>query len=147
MPIALTLIELATAAQLAGIDPARIVRTKIEEGAKACMAGKPSDVVKNYARDITLQYPGVPDQNYDDLAKAYQNLCSSGEGAVESTVPTFEELYVAGPVVVARLTWKTHLRGMPEGAARYLRDVQIWENRKGKWTFVRGVHFPVKPPN
>jgi hypothetical protein len=146
--ITLAVLALASpAAAVAAEDGATIVRTRIEEGARACMGGRPADVVKSYALDIRLQYPGVPDQGYEDLAKAYRRLCSGrGEGTVESTVPAFEEIYVSGPVVVARLTWTTRLRGMPAGASRQLRDVQIWEKRGGEWLFVRGVHYPVKAP-
>jgi len=144
---ALALLAAAGAGQAAANDGVDIVRQKIEQGAAACMSGRPDDVMKSYARDIRLQYPGVPDQDYDSLAKAYRQLCGGGKGAVESTIPGFEEVYASGPMVIARLTWTTRLHGMAPGASRKLRDFQIWEKRDGEWMFVRGVHYPLTVSN
>jgi ketosteroid isomerase-like protein len=97
------------------------VRALILEGAKACAAGRPEQVVAHYSRDIVLSYPGIPDQNYSDILAGYRRLCAGeGEDTVESTVPTFHEVTVMGQVAIARLTWTTRLRGMPAGATRQL---------------------------
>jgi len=143
--LCLTAILLGASAQASDQNGQAIVRQKIERGAQACMAGQPAKVMESYARDILLQYPGIPDQDYATLNKGYRQLCGTGEGTVESTVPQFEEIYRSGTVVVARLIWTTRLRGMPPGTSRQLRDLQIWEMREGEWMFVRGVHYPVKP--
>jgi hypothetical protein len=109
------------------------------------MEGRPADVMKSYGRDMVLQFPGTADNSYDSLTKAYPRLCGSADGTVESTVPEFEEIYVSGPMAIARIIWTTRLRGAPAGVSRQLRDFQIWEKRKGQWTFIRGVHYPHKP--
>lgn len=126
-------------------DPAAIVREKIAQAAQHCMAGNAEAVVADYAEDIILSYPGTPDQHLPAIRDGYRELCrGTGAGTVETTTPTFEELLVSGNMVVAKLRWTTHLRGMPAGSFRTLRDLQIWQQRNGKWQFVRGVHYPVK---
>lgn len=142
--LALLTLALATPAHATDSD-AEIIRAEILAGAKACTEGRAADVMKSYARDMQLQYPGTPDNSYESLTKAYPRLCGTGEGTVESTVPQFEEIYVSGPMAVARMIWTTRLRGMPPGASRQLRDFQVWEKRNGEWTFIRGVHYPYKP--
>ncbi|HET7845672.1 MAG TPA: nuclear transport factor 2 family protein, partial [Xanthomonadales bacterium] len=112
---------------LAASDDAATLRELVAEGAAACMAGRADDVVAHYSRDIVLSYPGVPDHGYDEILASYRTLCAgAGVGTVESTVPTFEEVLVSGDLGVVRVTWTTHLRGMPDGATRQLRDLQVW---------------------
>lgn len=124
------------------------VRGLILEGAKACAAGRPEEVVAHYSRDIVLAYPGVPDQDYATILAGYRRLCrGAGEGTVESTVPTFHEVTVMDKVAIARLTWTTRLRGMPAGATRQLTDFQVWRRGRNGWEFVRGVHYPVPKPS
>lgn len=102
--------------------------------------------MRSYSPDIRLQYPGAPDTDYAALLAAYRRLCrGSGEGSVETTRASWEEILVAGDLAVARLVWNTHLRGMPEGAVRRLRDFQIWRRTPEGWRFIRGVHYPAQP--
>lgn len=123
------------------------VRALILEGAKACAAGRPEEVVAHYSRDIVLAYPGAPDSDYSAILAGYRRLCrGEGEGTVESTVPTFHEVTVMDKVAIARLTWTTRLRGMPPGATRQLTDFQVWRRGKRGWEFVRGVHYPARKP-
>jgi ketosteroid isomerase-like protein len=122
------------------------VRFAIEAGARACEAGRPDEIMRSYAPDILLQYPGVPDQDHATLLAGYRQLCrGEGEGTVETTRAAFDEILVVGDVAIARLIWSTHLRGMPDGAVRRLRDFQIWHRTTAGWRFVRGVHYPLRP--
>jgi ketosteroid isomerase-like protein len=132
----------AALTQAVGTDDIEQLRTLIVQGARHCEAGRPDRVVEHYAPDIVLQYPGAPDQDLNTLRAGYRQLCGPGPGTVESTVPDFEEVLVMGDVAVIRVIWATHLRGMPEGAVRRLRDVQIWQRTNGSWRFRRGVHYP-----
>jgi hypothetical protein len=119
------------------------VRRLIDDGARACAAGNPAGSMRAVDRDLRLSYPGTPDQGYDELAAGYARLCAgSGEGTVTSTVPEFEEVVRHGDIIVARLTWATHLRGMPEGTVRRLRDFQVWRRTAEGWRMWRGVHWP-----
>lgn len=140
---AISIIIAAAVTQAPGGDDRRL-RSLIEEGARQCEAGHPERVVDHYAQDLLLQYPGVPDQDLSALREGYRQLCGSGPGTVQSTVPTFEEVLVMGDVAVIRITWSTHLRGTPEGSVRRLRDVQIWQRTSGGWNFRRGVHYPLR---
>lgn len=133
----------ATAAPAPAADE-RLVRTAIEAGARACEAGRPEAVMSSYAPDIVLSYPGVPDQDYATLLAGYRRLCGGGDGTVETTRAAYEEILVSGDLAVARLTWSTHLRGMPEGKVRRLRDMQIWRRTPQGWRFIRGVHYPLR---
>ena len=122
------------------------LRAAIEAGARACEAGRPDEVVRAYAPDILRHYPGAPDQDLAILREGYRRLCAgSGDGTVATTRAAFDEIIVSGDLAVIRLTWSTHLRGMPEGAVRRLRDMQIWRRTPEGWRFARGVHFPLRP--
>ena len=123
---------------------AAAIRAAIEAGARACEAGRPEEVMRSYAPDIILSYPGVPDQDYATIQAGYQRLCGKGEGTVETTRSTYDEILVSGDMAVVRVVWRTHLRGMPEGSFRRLKDLQVWKRTPKGWRFIRGVHFPLK---
>lgn len=135
----------ALAAQAPEAD-ADLLRRWITEGGQHCEAGRPDLVIAHTSRDLVLSFPGAPDTNYEALAQGYRRLCASGEGTVESTVPTFEEVLVDGNMALVRVIWTTRLRGMPPGATRQLRDMQVWRRGREGWQFVRGVHYPYSPP-
>ena len=143
----MTILSLALAAAAPADKGADEVRALILEGARACAAGRPDEVVAHYSRDIVLSYPGAPDSDYEAILAGYRRLCrGEGEGTVETTVPTFHEVTVMDKIAIARLTWTTRLRGMPAGASRQLTDFQVWRRGKGGWKFVRGVHYPNRRP-
>jgi ketosteroid isomerase-like protein len=124
-----------------------LIRREIEAGARACESGRPDDIMRSYARDILLSFPGVPDQDYDSILAGYRRLCagsSGGEGTVETTRGEFQEILVSGDLAVVRVIWNTHLRGMPAGSVRRLQDLQVWRRTDQGWRFSRGVHFPVQ---
>lgn len=101
--------------------------------------------MRSYAPDIRLQYPGAADQDHAAILAGYRRLCrGAGEGTVATTRASWEEILVAGDIAVARLSWETHLRGMPEGTVRRLRDFQVWRRTPDGWRFIRGVHYPVR---
>lgn len=145
--VAFCLAPAAAAATEASADEAAI-RGEIEAGARACESGRPDDVMRGYARDITLSYPGTPDQDFDSILAAYHRLCAGsagGEGTVETTRGEFQEILVSGDLAVVRVVWNTHLRGMPAGSVRRLQDLQVWRRTGEGWRFFRGAHFPVHP--
>ena len=83
MPLIFSLLALAAAQVDKGADE---VRALILDGAKACAAGRPEEVVAHYSREIVLSYPGIPDQDYDTILAGYRRLCrGEGEGSVETT--------------------------------------------------------------
>ena len=133
-------------AAAAATDDAAI-RSEIEAGARACESGRPDAIMRTYARDILLSYPGGPDQDYETILAGYRRLCAGpggGEGTVETTRGDFQEILVSGDLAVVRVTWSTHLRGMPAGAVRRLQDWQVWRRTAEGWRFIRGVHYPLQ---
>ena len=143
---ALCLVPTAPAGAQTTADQAAI-RGEIEAGARACEGGRPDDIMRGYARDISLSYPGTPDQDFDAILAAYRRLCAGsagGEGTVETTRGEFQEILVSGDLAVVRVVWNTHLRGMAPGSVRRLQDWQLWRRTGEGWRFFRGVHFPVQ---
>ena len=140
------------AVQPIAADPAsdaEAIRAAVIAGAKGCEAGRPHLAMAAVDRALVLSYPGTPDLGYDGLVAGYARLCKGeGEDTLATTVPTFEEVSVNGDIALVRITWATHLRGMPDGAVRYLRDWQLWRRTPDGWRFFRGVHYAAKgdPP-
>ena len=146
-PLLAAALWLCSSAAAAAADDAETIRREIEAGARACESGRPDAIMRGYARDILLSYPGVPDQDYDAIAAGYRRLCAGpggGDGTVETTRGEFQEILVSGDLAVVRVTWSTHLRGMPAGAVRRLQALQVWRRGEQGWRFFRGVHFPVQ---
>ena len=128
----------------APIDVERI-RLAIIAGGVACAAGNPTGSMAAVDRDLLLSYPGARDRDHAGLAAGYERLCDGkSPNTVTRTVPEFEEITVKGDVAIARMIWSTHLRGMPEGTVRKLRDFQVWRRTPDGWRFWRGVHWPYK---
>lgn len=124
------------------------IRAAMEAGARACESGRPDDIVRSYARDISLSYPGIADQDYETILAGYRRLCAGSggaEGTVETTRGEFQEILVSGDLAVVRVIWNTHLRGMAPGTVRRLQDMQVWRRTPEGWRFFRGVHFPLRP--
>lgn len=120
-----------------------VVKRAIVAGGVACAAGNPEGAMAAVDRALVLSYPGAKDRGYDGLAAGYAQLCKAGgDGTLETTSPEFEEVGVIGDVAIARIIWHTRLRGMPPGAVRKMRDVQIWRRTAAGWRFWRGVHWP-----
>lgn len=137
----LTLLATALAATSPTADQ-EAVRSAIVAGAEACSAGNTEGSMASVDRDLVLSYPDANDRTFDGLAAGYARLCRrEGDNTVVSTTPEFEEIAVNGDVAIARLIWKTRLRGMPEGAFRKMRDFQVWRRTPDGWRFWRGVHW------
>ena len=120
------------------------IKGMIVAGAEACARGDQAGVMRQYDRTVLLSYPGTPDIGYDELAASFARLCKgSGDGTVEQTVPTFEELIVGPDTAVVRIMWTTHLRGV--AGPRTLRDMQYWHRTPEGWRFRSGVHWPYTP--
>ena len=144
--IAAGLLLLPTAAAAQQNADQDSIRTAMEAGARACESGRPDDIMRSYARDISLAFPGIPDQNYDTILAGYRQLCTgSGEGTVETTRGDYQEIIVSGDLAVVRVIWNTHLRGMAPGTVRRLQDMQVWRRTPEGWRFFRGAHFPLRP--
>ena len=112
-------------------------------GAEACARGDQAGVMRQYDRNVVLSFPGAPDRGYESLAAGFARLCrGSGDGTVERTVPTFEEIIVGRDHALVRVMWQTDLRG---GQSRMLRDFQYWHRTPEGWRFRSGVHWPYSP--
>ncbi len=104
----------------------------------------PDAIMALLAPDILLSYPGIPDQDYETLRKAYAEMRSREPGEV-TTRPDIEEILVSGDLAIIRVVWNTTVRkGGSEPASRQMRDLQVWRREpSGHWKFVRGIHFRV----
>ena len=132
--------------QLAPGDPGdgEKIKAMITAGGEACARGDVAVVMSQYDPNILLSFPGAPDQNYADVAASFARLCKgAGEGTVERTVPTFEEIIVGRDTALIRIMWTTQLRGAP--GPRMLRDLQYWHRTPEGWRFRSGVHWPYAP--
>ena len=65
----------------------------------------PGEVARRI-HDVILSYPGVPDMDYETLARIYAGL-RTRKDVVEKTTPTIEEILVSGDLGIIRLMW-TH---------------------------------------
>lgn len=125
-----------------------VIRASIERGARGFERGDPDSILAHYSEDVVLSYPGIPDQDYADLVKAYGELRNRPITVTARTVPTFDEILIAGDLAVVRVRWTTTISeatrdGSPAwSSTRYLRDLQIWRREpSGQWRFIRGMHY------
>lgn len=132
-------------------SPARdsaAIRASIEKGARGFARGQPDTILAHYARDIVLSYPGIPDQDYATLVKAYGDLRQRPGFVTATTSPTFDEILVSGNLAIVRVRWTTTIRAAAHDtvaareATRYLRDLQVWRRDPEGWRFIRGMHYP-----
>jgi uncharacterized protein (TIGR02246 family) len=124
------------------------VRAAVLHSGEAANAGDPDAVMALYARDIVLSYPGVPDMDYETLARGYREILRT-PGVALRTVPEIHEILVSGDLAVVRVTWTTTItQGEPPRAAtRLARDLQVWRReRDGSWKFARGMHYRTPLP-
>lgn len=124
------------------------IRGAIERGARGFERAQPDSILANYARDIILSYPGIPDQDYATLARGYGQLRNRPANESATTTPTFDEILVSGDIAVVRLRWTTTIRSAATAttaaaeSTRYLRDLQVWRREAdGEWRFIRGMHY------
>src|SRR6187401_2419352 len=68
------------------------LRNAIIRSGEAFNAVDPDAILSQYARDVILSYPGIPDMDYDTLAKGYAELRHRKPGVTEKTAPTIEEI-------------------------------------------------------
>ncbi|HJU87799.1 MAG TPA: nuclear transport factor 2 family protein [Gemmatimonadaceae bacterium] len=147
LPLALLIVlGSAAGAQSSDADTAAI-RASILRGARGFETGNPDLILEHYGRDIVLSYPGMPDQDYSTLAKAYAELRNRPASVKASTTPTFDEILVAGDIAIVRLRWTTTIREGTRTSTRRLKDMQIWRREPdGRWMFVRGMHYREPEP-
>lgn len=124
------------------------IRAAIERGARGFERGDPDSILSHYARDIVLSYPGIPDMNYADLVRNYDELRRRPRHVTATTRPTFDEILVEGKLAIVRVRWTTTIRSAATDSTpartstRYLRDLQVWRRDPAGWRFVRGMHYP-----
>ena len=138
----------AAAAPDSGRDVAEI-REAIVRGARAFEEGDPETILSRYARDIILSYPGIPDSDYETLAKGYAELRKRPATVKATTVPTFDEILVSGDIAIVRVRWTTTIADAAAGrsATRRLKDLQVWRREPdGRWMFIRGMHYREPEP-
>jgi len=124
------------------------LRSLIIKSGEAFNASDPDAIMSSYARDIILSYPGVPDMDYEALARAYAGL-RTRKDVVEKTSPTIEEILVSGDLGIIRVMWTTQTRETATGrqSTRQMKDLQVWRRESdGSWKFIRGMHFRIPPP-
>ncbi len=124
------------------------LRSLIVKSGEAFNASDPDAILSSYARDVILSYPGVPDMDYETLARIYAGL-RTRKDVVEKTTPTIEEILVSGDLGIIRLMWTTHTTETATGrqSTRNMKDLQIWRRESdGTWKFIRGMHFRIPPP-
>jgi hypothetical protein len=108
------------------------VRAAVLHSGEAANAGDPDAVMALYARDIVLSYPGVPDMDYETLARGYREMLRT-PGVTLRTAPEIHEILVSGDP--------------PRAATRLARDLQVWRReRDGSWKFARGMHYRAPLP-
>ena len=118
------------------------LRDAIEMSAAAFNANDADAIISQYAPDAILNYPGLPEMNYDTLKKSYQEMVDRPAGSAH-TVPNIEEILVSGDLGVIRVMWTTTT---PAGT-RQMKDLQVWRREKdGTWKFARGMHYRMTPP-
>jgi ketosteroid isomerase-like protein len=125
------------------------LRKAILRSGEAFNAADPEAILSQYARDVILSYPGVPDMDYDTLAKGYAELRTRKPGFTEKTSPTIEEILVSGDLGVIRVMWTTVTTETdpPRESTRQMKDLQVWRRESdGTWMFIRGMHYRMKPP-
>lgn len=124
------------------------VRAAVLHSGEAANAADPDAIMALYARDIVLSYPGVPDMDYETLARGYREMLRT-PGVALWTVPEIREILVSGDLAVVRVTWTTTItQGEPaRSTTRLARDLQVWRREAdGSWKFARGMHYRTPVP-
>lgn len=122
------------------------LRNAILRSSEAFNASDPVAIMSQYARDIVLSYPGIPDMGYDALVKAYAEMTAPKPGVKVKTSPEIEEILVSGDLGVIRITWTTITTetNPPREWTRHMKDLQVWRRESdGTWKFARGMHFRI----
>ena len=129
------------------------LRSAIHKSADSFNRGDADAIMSQYARDIVLSYPGLPDLGYDALVESYREMVKRPPGVTVQTSPTIEEILVSGDLALIRLMWTTTTTETtpPRQATRRMKDFQVWRRESdGTWKFARGMHFRIpeeKPPS
>lgn len=124
------------------------VRAAVLHSGEAANAADPEAIMALYARDIVLSYPGVPDMDYETLARGYREMLRT-PGVALRTQPEIHEILVSGDLAVVRVTWTTTItQGEPAHSnSRLARDLQVWRREgDGSWKFARGMHYRTPLP-
>ena len=142
--LALSMLGTAKAEETSHERDVEALRKAIIRSGESFNAVDPDAIMSQYARDIVLSYPGIPDMGYDDLVKAFGELRKRKSGLTEKTTPTIEEILVSGDMGVIRVMWTTVTTETdpPRQSTRHMKDLQIWRREKdGSWKFIRGMHY------
>lgn len=123
-----------------------VLRSAILRSAESFNKGDADAIMSQYARDIVLSYPGLPDMDYDTLVKGFREMVKRPPGVTVHTTPTIEEILVSGDLALIRLMWTTTTTGTnrPRQATRRMKDFQVWRRESdGTWKFARGMHYRI----
>jgi steroid delta-isomerase len=124
---------------------AEAIRKNILTYTDAVIAREHEPILALFAPDIILSYPGIPDQDYETLRKAYSEMRTREPGEV-TTKPDIQEILVSGDLGFARIVWNTTVTKDGQVTKRQMKDLQVWRREPhGKWRFIRGIHFRVPP--
>lgn len=139
--LAVALVFLASSAFADSKAGAEAIRKNILTYTEAVMAREPEPILALFAPDIVLSYPGIPDQDYETLRKAYSEMRTREPGEV-TTRPDIEEILVSGDLGFARIVWNTTVTNGGTTTTRRMKDLQVWRREPdGKWRFIRGMHY------
>jgi ketosteroid isomerase-like protein len=125
------------------------LRSAVIRSGEAFNASDPDAIMSQYARDVVLSYPGLPDMDYATLAAGYASLRTLRPGVTVRTTPTIEEILVSGDLGVIRVMWTTTTTetNPPRESTRQMKDLQVWRRESdGTWKFARGMHYRMTPP-
>ena len=122
------------------------LRSAILRSAESFNKGDADAIMSQYAKDIVLSYPGLPDLGYDELVQSYREMVKRPPGVTVQTTPTIEEILVSGDLALIRVMWTTTTTNAepPRQTSRQMKDFQVWRREKdGTWMFARGMHFRI----
>lgn len=122
------------------------LRSAILRSAESFNKGDADAIMSQYAKDIVLSYPGLPDLGYEALVKSYREMVRRPPGVTVKTSPTIEEILVSGDLALIRLMWTTTTTEAkpPRQTSRWMKDFQVWRRESdGTWKFARGMHFRI----
>jgi ketosteroid isomerase-like protein len=149
IPGALANAQGAPAAASAHERDVEALRKAIIRSGEAFNASDPDAIMSQYARDVILSYPGIPDMDYAALVAGYASLRTPKPGVTVRTSPTIEEILVSGDLGVIRVMWTTTTTetNPPRESTRQMKDLQVWRRESdGTWKFARGMHYRMTPP-
>jgi steroid delta-isomerase len=129
------------------VDEATRIKNTISKIREHYNNNTPDSILRFYARDLLVSYPGMPDTDYLGFQQAYNEM-KAATGVHTVTRDSIEEIIVSGDMAMVRFSWlTTQTRENPAKTVRWrARDFTIWRKEPdGEWRFSRGMWFREKP--